>query len=66
MIYGMDITNTEQTPPPQDRRVLVWSRSRWKPAQWEAGLHGGAWFLDCGTGPIKFTHWCHMPPNPED
>lgn len=66
MIFGMDIIPSADKLPPLDRRVLVWSGNKWKAAQWESNLHGGAWYFDSGAGPIKFSHWCPMPPNPED
>lgn len=59
--------------PPNNKRVLIWSGTgirgwRWKPAKWEAATHAGraGMFLDCGTGPVEFTHWCLMPPKPEE
>jgi len=53
--------------PPFNKRVLIWSQKKWKPGTWKtlpgAGLKPGA-YLDCGTGPVEFTHWCELPPAP--
>lgn len=68
MVHGIDITDAARQLPP-NKRVLIWSNGRWKPAKWNATPGGGVkpgMFMDCLTGPIPFRYWCHLPPDPEE
>ena len=63
-----EVTPAGRLLPPYRDRVLVFSQGRWKPGTYDpapAGRLKPGVYLDCGTGPIQFTHWCSLPPHPK-